>query len=94
MGCQSAAQHDRLVGSRNRGTQKPFELIGWRSLADRHIANAGSVRFRTAPGGRGTEVQVSLEYVPPAGQLGAAVARLLGEEPQVQIDEDLKTSSS
>ena len=71
-------------------TEKPFELIGWRSLADSHIANAGSVRFRTAPGGRGTEVQVSLEYVPPAGQLGAAVARLLGEEPQVQIDADLK----
>ena len=35
-------------------------------------------------------MQVSLEYVPPAGQLGAAVARLLGEEPQVQIDADLK----
>ena len=71
-------------------TEKPYEVIGWRSLADSHIANAGSVRFRTAPGGRGTEVQVSLEYVPPAGQLGAAVARLLGEEPQVQIDEDLQ----
>lgn len=71
-------------------TEKPYEVIGWRSLADAQIANAGSVRFRTLPGGQGTEIRVSMEYVPPAGQLGAAIARLLGEEPQVQIDEDLR----
>ncbi|MBE2270522.1 MAG: SRPBCC family protein [Anaerolinea sp.] len=71
-------------------TERTNEVIGWRSVADSQIANAGSVRFRQAPGGRGTEIHVSLEYVPPAGQLGAIVARLLGEEPQVQIDEDLR----
>ncbi len=69
-------------------TEKPNELIGWRSVADSQIANAGSVRFRKIDGG--TEVKVSLEYVPPAGQLGVVVARLLGEEPQVQINDDLQ----
>lgn len=66
------------------------EVIGWRSLANAQVANAGSVRFRAAPGGRGTEVRVTLEYTLPAGKLGAAVARLLGEAPEIQVDEDLR----
>ncbi|MBI5671432.1 MAG: SRPBCC family protein [Chloroflexi bacterium] len=68
----------------------PNEVIGWRSLQDAQISNAGSVRFRPAPRGNGTEVRVELEYVPPAGPLGAAIARLFGEEPSQQIGEDLR----
>jgi hypothetical protein len=48
------------------------------------------VRFEPAPGDRGTEVTVSLEYEPPAGKLGAAVARLSGEEPGAQTADDLR----
>jgi uncharacterized membrane protein len=54
------------------------------------VANFGTVRFREAAGGRGTEVAVDLEYQPPAGALGSAIARVLGEEPQCQIEEDLR----
>jgi len=54
------------------------------------VRNAGSVHFRDAAGGRGTELRVVLEYDPPAGRLGAAVATLLGEEPNVQVREDLR----
>jgi uncharacterized membrane protein len=68
--------------------EKENELIGWRSLSA-DVNNAGSVRFRPAPIG-GTEVKVELEYEPPAGKLGAVVARFLGEEPEVQIDDDLR----
>jgi uncharacterized membrane protein len=68
----------------------PNEVIAWRSLPSSQIANAGSVRFAPAPGGRGTEVRVELEYVPPAGKLGVAIARLLGEEPTLQVQEDLR----
>lgn len=68
----------------------PNEVIGWRSLQDAQIANAGSVRFRPSPRGNSTEVRVELEYVPPAGPVGAAIARLFGEEPSQQIGEDLK----
>jgi uncharacterized membrane protein len=67
----------------------PYEVIGWRSLANADIANAGSVRFSPAPGGQGTEVRVTLEYVPPAGKLGVAIAKLFGEEPELQVSEDL-----
>jgi uncharacterized membrane protein len=66
------------------------ELIAWRSVEIADIGNAGSVRFTPAPGGRGTEVRVELTYEPPAGRLGATVARLLGEEPRQQITDDLR----
>jgi uncharacterized membrane protein len=69
---------------------KPGELIGWRSLAGSDVDSAGSVSFRRAPEDRGTEVHVSLSYQPPFGRVGAAVARLLGEAPQQQIEADLR----
>jgi uncharacterized membrane protein len=66
------------------------ELIAWRSTEGSQIPNAGSVRFRAAPGGRGTEVTVSLEYSPPLGQVGALLATMFGEEPGIQVREDLR----
>ncbi len=66
------------------------ELIAWRSVEGSDVRNAGSVRFSPAPGGQGTEVAVELEYVPPAGKLGANVAKLFGEEPTQQIRDDLR----
>jgi uncharacterized membrane protein len=68
---------------------RPNEVISWRSLPDSDVDTAGSVHFRAAPGGRGTEVRVSLKYDPPAGKLGAAVARLFGESPERQVQADL-----
>lgn len=65
------------------------ELLAWKSEDGAEVPNAGSVHFTDASGGRGTELRVVLEYVPPAGRLGAAVARLFHEEPEQQIREDL-----
>lgn len=65
------------------------QLIAWRSLEGAHVDNAGSVRFVPTTD-RGTEVRVVLEYIPPGGRIGAAVAKLFGEEPQQQINEDLR----
>lgn len=70
-------------------TERENELIGWRSVGDSEVDTAGSVHFTKVPGGRGTEVRVSLKYDPPAGKLGVAVARLLGQSPARQIHEDL-----
>ncbi len=69
---------------------EPNRLIAWQSLEGADIKNAGSVRFKPAPGGRGTEVSVELNYEPPAGKVGAAIAKLLGEEPDIQVREDLR----
>jgi uncharacterized membrane protein len=68
----------------------PGQLIAWKSVAPADVANAGSVHFQTAPGGRGTEVKVVLDYEPPAGRLGAIAAKLLHEEPDTQVREDLR----
>jgi uncharacterized membrane protein len=68
----------------------PDQVIAWRSLANADVTSAGSVNFSETPGGRGTEVRVRLQYDPPAGKLGAAVATLFGEEPSQQIADDLQ----
>ncbi|HEX8093793.1 SRPBCC family protein [Jatrophihabitans sp.] len=68
----------------------PGERICWRSTEGADVDNHGAVRFTPAPGGRGTEVHVELEYSMPAGKLGEAVARYFGEDPHQQIDDDLR----
>lgn len=65
------------------------EWIAWRSVAGSGIQNSGSVRFSPAPGARGTEVRVQLQYSPPAGAVGRGIAWLFGEEPDQQIHHDL-----
>ena len=69
---------------------RPGELIAWRSLPGADVPNAGSVRFTAAPGDRGTEVHVELEYEPPGGNASATVAKLFGEEPATQLADDLR----
>lgn len=69
---------------------RPNEMIAWRARPDADIRHAGSVRFRPAPGGRGTEVTVTFEYAPPAGGLGSAVAMLFGMKPARQVYEGLR----
>ena len=66
------------------------EMIAWRSLPGSEVNNAGSVHFTPTPDGTGTDVRVVLSYEPPAGKVGAAVARLLGEEPSKQVADDLR----
>jgi uncharacterized membrane protein len=68
----------------------PGEKISWRSLPGSQVDNAGSVIFLDAPGDRGTEIQVTIQYDPPAGSAGAMAARLLGEEPSIQVLDDLR----
>jgi uncharacterized membrane protein len=67
----------------------PNELIAWRSLPASDVDSAGSVRFKDAPGQRGTEIHVELQYNPPAGMVGAQIARLFGREPEQEIEADL-----
>jgi len=65
------------------------QRIGWRSLPGSDVDNAGSVQFKPAPNGSGTLVQIELQYNPPGGVVGAMFAKLFGEEPSVQIADDL-----
>ncbi|MBD2344679.1 SRPBCC family protein [Anabaena subtropica] len=66
------------------------EFISWASVEGADVENSGFVRFQKAPGDRGTEVKVVLEYNPPGGALAAVVAKLFGEEPEQQIGDELR----
>ena len=70
--------------------ERERELISWRSIGGSRVDNSGAVRFVDAPGGRGTEIHVEMQYDPPAGGLGAVVAKLFGEEPEQQVKDDLR----
>jgi uncharacterized membrane protein len=65
------------------------KLIAWASVEGADVDNSGFVRFTPAPHGRGTEVKVVIEYNPPGGAVGAAIAKLFGEEPEQQAGDDL-----
>jgi uncharacterized membrane protein len=64
------------------------EMISWRSLDDSEVRNSGAVRFFDE--GDGTLVDVDISYDPPAGALGAVVAKLFGEAPDQQVRDDLQ----
>jgi uncharacterized membrane protein len=66
------------------------EYLAWKSLPGSPVESAGSVHFSDAPGGRGTVLTVSMQYNPPAGSMGAAFAKLFGEEPSQQVRDDLR----
>ena len=69
---------------------QPNRRIAWRSLAGSQVENSGEVLFQPAPGNRGTVVKVTIQYQPPGGAIGAAIAKLFGEEPGEQVKDDLR----
>jgi uncharacterized membrane protein len=70
------------------------QRISWRSLEHADVRNSGSVEFRPAPGDRGTELRVRLQYDPPGGKAGKWFAKLFGEAPDQQLYEDLRRVKS
>jgi uncharacterized membrane protein len=68
----------------------PNKLIAWRSLEGSDVVSAGSVNFDGAGDGRGTWIRVRLQYNPPGGKVGAAIAMFLENDPETQIREDLR----
>jgi uncharacterized membrane protein len=65
------------------------EKIGWKSAEIADVPNSGVVEFNETKN-RGTEVRVTLTYEPPAGKIGALIAKLFGEEPSQQVADDLR----
>jgi uncharacterized membrane protein len=69
---------------------RPNETIAWRSLPGSRVKTSGTVAFRSAPAGQGTEIVLDMRYSPPGGIVGATVAKLSGEEPRRQVEDDLR----
>jgi uncharacterized membrane protein len=64
------------------------ELIAWRTVGNQWVNHAGSVSFEPIASGA-TRVRVSLQYDPPGGRIGHAVASLFSEDAGSQIEQDL-----
>jgi uncharacterized membrane protein len=69
---------------------EPERRIGWRTLPASQVTHEGMVSFEPATAGRGTIVRIDMLYVPPAGKAGVWIARLFGEEPALQVADDLR----
>ena len=69
---------------------RPGAALAWRTLDGALVPNAGSVIFEPAPNGRGTIVRLSIHYSPIDGQLTSGLAKLLRQDPQSQVREDLR----
>lgn len=69
---------------------RPNELIAWQSLDGAQIPNQGTIEFNELPHDRGTVVRVRMAYEPPGGTAGAIIARLFGQEPNKQVNDDLR----
>ena len=66
---------------------EPNRVLAWRSEPGAVVPNRGEVRF--TPSNGGTRVELRICYSPPAGELGEAVAELLGDDPRTQMNHDL-----
>jgi uncharacterized membrane protein len=66
------------------------ERIVWQSLPGSSVNSVGEIRFTPAMGDRGTEVHVTMDYIPPAGTLGHAVATMFLSHPRRQMRDDLR----
>jgi uncharacterized membrane protein len=69
---------------------RPGELISWQTVDGSAVQTTGTVRFVPAPGARGTVIHLDMDYAVPGGAVGSAIAKLFGEEPQVQVKDDLR----
>ena len=71
-------------------TDRPNELISWQSVDGADVRNTGTVKFREAAGGRGTEVELEMEFQPAGGPIAARVAKMLEAIPKTQLKNDLR----
>jgi len=70
--------------------EQPFETIGWQTLPGQPIQTAGSVTFKPAPSGGGTDVHVHLQYNAPGGKAASWLAWLAGQDPAKYTREGLR----
>jgi hypothetical protein len=102
-GRRTARRDDRVRVSEAVTINAPLERVEerWANLEGlpatlrqgRDASDGGDERviaeFRHAPGGRGTEVRVEMEYT-PRSVLGAALAKVMGSDPTGQVRQDLR----
>ena len=69
--------------------EREGEFIGWQSVANATIENAGKVEFKDVDNGQGTELDVIISYRPPAGAIGSSIAQFLNPMVEKLIKQDV-----
>ena len=69
---------------------RPGERLAWRATTGAGIAHDGAVIFAHAPGGRGTEVTVTMRYSAPAARTASTVSALFGRAPEQMLREGVR----
>lgn len=73
---------------------RPNKMIAWQTVPGSSVDHRGYVKFVPAPGGRGTEVHVAMEYQPPGGEAGKLLGNLLGGVTEQEIQEQIRNFKS
>jgi uncharacterized membrane protein len=71
---------------------RPNERIAWQTAAGSRLTAQGEVRFRPAPGNRGTEVIFDAIFSPPGGEAGRRIASLVADVLGTKLGNDLRRS--
>jgi uncharacterized membrane protein len=64
--------------------------IGWQSVDGSMIDNAGKVEFKDTLNGIGTEINIEIDYFPPAGSVGRGITSLFNPVFEKMIREDVQ----
>jgi uncharacterized membrane protein len=65
----------------------PNQVVAWETTPESQVQHRGKVNFKESQ--KGTQINVNMDYNPPAGTAGHAVARLFGKDPKAEMNADL-----
>ena len=68
----------------------PSQQLAWRTLAGSSVEHTGVVRFLPSLDNKSTRIDIEMSYHAPFGKAGVMLARIFGEEPSQQVDDDLR----
>ena len=66
------------------------KYIGWQSIENSMIVNAGKIEFKDTLNGTGTELIIEINYFPPAGSVGRGLATVFNGVFEKIIREDIQ----
>jgi uncharacterized membrane protein len=69
---------------------EPNQRLAWRSVEGSSLPNSGEVRFVRAPGARGSELRLTMEFQPPGGSIGAMFAKVFAKGVEYQVTTDIR----
>jgi uncharacterized membrane protein len=86
---QNGEGDSRLGGIEIDGAE-PDGALRWHTSEDADARATGTTRFKPAPGDRGTEIHMRFDFHVTGGAIGAAAKKVLGDEPQQLVRDDLR----